>query len=86
MNNGQEIAKPGSVGANCKQAGKLSARTARLDITSPCERLDYVADMLQALRAISAQAKCQTLTNLLDMAYHEAVERARFGQADGVAD
>gem|GEM_PF-3931571 len=42
---------------------------------SYCERLDYIAAMVQELKTMSAQANCQTLAHLLDLAYREAVER-----------
>jgi hypothetical protein len=46
---------------------------------SEIEQLDYIADMVQALKAIAAQAHCRTLTNLLDLAHREAVQRRRAG-------
>jgi hypothetical protein len=40
------------------------------------ERLAYIADMAQQLRAMAGQVKeCRTLVGLLDLAYQEAVER-----------
>ncbi len=45
--------------------------------TSPVERLDYIAAMVQELKTMSAQANCQTLAGLLDLAYREAKQRRR---------
>ena len=45
--------------------------------TSPTERLDYIAAMVQELKTMSAQANCQTLAGLLDLAYREAKQRRR---------
>jgi hypothetical protein len=35
-------------------------------------RLDYIADMVWELKLLSAQANCQTLAGLLELAYREA--------------
>jgi hypothetical protein len=45
--------------------------------TTPAERLEYIAAMVQELRLMSAQANCQALASLLDMAYREAEQRRR---------
>jgi hypothetical protein len=41
------------------------------------QRLDYIADMIQQLRALSADADCRTLASLLDLAHHEAMQQRR---------
>ncbi len=46
---------------------------------SPVEELDYIADMVQGLKAIAARAGCRTLTNLLDLAHREALQLRRAG-------
>jgi hypothetical protein len=43
------------------------------------ERLDYIADMAQELKAIAAQGGHRTLTGLLDLACQEALLRRRAG-------
>ena len=43
------------------------------------ERLDYIADMLGELKAMSAQAHCPALTALLELAYRKAVKERRAG-------
>jgi hypothetical protein len=39
------------------------------------ERLEYIAAMVQELKAIAAQGDHRTLTGLLDLAYQEALLR-----------
>ena len=50
-----------------------------LAVSSPGDRLDYIADMVHELQALAAQADCQTLSGLLDLAYREAVQQRRAG-------
>jgi hypothetical protein len=45
--------------------------------TSCGERLDYIAAMVAELKAMSAQANCQTLAGLLELAHREALQRRR---------
>lgn len=42
---------------------------------SALDRLEYIADMVQELKIMSAQASCQALTDLLECAYREAVRQ-----------
>jgi hypothetical protein len=44
------------------------------------ERLEYIAAMVQELKAMAAQGGHETLTGLLDLAYQEALLRRRVGQ------
>ena len=44
-----------------------------LALSSPGERLDYIAAMVHELKVMSAQADCRTLTGLLDLAHQEAL-------------
>jgi hypothetical protein len=46
-------------------------------VPSPADRLDYIADMVQELKAMSARADCSELTGLLGLAYREAVKQRR---------
>ena len=48
-------------------------------MTSPQDRLEYIADMVQELKIMSAQANCQVLADLLERAYREAVRQRRAG-------
>jgi hypothetical protein len=41
------------------------------------ERLDYIAEMAQELKVMSAQAGCRTLAGLLELAHLEALQRRR---------
>jgi hypothetical protein len=43
------------------------------------ERLDYIADMLRELKALSARADCPGLTALLELAYRKAAKPRRTG-------
>ncbi len=57
----------------CKSGTKpviaaLASSTAR-------ERLEYIAAMVQELKAMAAQGDHRTLTGLLDLAYQEALLR-----------
>jgi hypothetical protein len=47
-------------------------------VPSRAEQLEYIADMLQQLKIMSAQADCPALTELLERAHREAAKR-RFG-------
>jgi hypothetical protein len=40
------------------------------------DRLEYIADMVQQLKIMSAQADCQVLADLLECAYREAMRQA----------
>jgi hypothetical protein len=40
-------------------------------------QLEYIADMVQELKIMSAQANCQVLADLLGQAYREAVRQRR---------
>ena len=49
-------------------------------------QLEYIADMVQELKIMSAQANCQVLADLLGQAYREAVRqtpRRRIGRRRG---
>ena len=52
---------------------------AALPMASPKDRLEYIADMVQELKIMSAQANCQVLADLLERAYREAVRQCRGG-------
>jgi hypothetical protein len=56
-----------------------SDKARREAVTSPADQLDYIADMVQELKAMSARANCQALTELLELAYQEARQRRRAG-------
>ena len=51
-----------------------------LTLSSSSEQLDYIADMVQELRIMSAQADHRTLAGILELAYHEALRRRRAGE------
>ena len=57
-------------------AGELAGRAP----ISLGEQLDYIADMVRELKRMSAHAHCSTLTGLLELAYHEALQLRRRGQ------
>jgi hypothetical protein len=42
-------------------------------------QLEYIADMVQELKIMSAQANCQVLADLLGQAHREAVRQRRAG-------
>jgi len=42
-------------------------------------QLEYIADMVQELKIMSAQANCQVLADLLGQAYSEAMRQSRAG-------
>ena len=48
-------------------------------VASPKDRLEYIAEMVQELKIMSAQANCQVLADLLEPAYREAVRQGRIG-------
>ena len=48
-------------------------------IASSQAQLEYIADMVQELKIMSAQANCQVLADLLELAYREAVRQSRAG-------
>jgi hypothetical protein len=48
-------------------------------VPSRADQLDYIADMVQGLRAMSARANYPALTELLELAYQEAARRRRAG-------
>jgi hypothetical protein len=48
-------------------------------IPSRDEHLDYIADMLRELKAMSARVDCPGLTELLELAYRKAVKPRRTG-------
>ena len=66
-------------GNGANHGRKCSARqpNTALALSSSIERLDYIAAMVQELKMMSAQADCRTLTSLLELAYHEALQRRR---------
>jgi hypothetical protein len=78
MNSRQGWDNGKGAGGGRKSMGRPAAVLA---LTSPRERLDYIADMVRALRTISAQGNCETLSDLLDLVYHEALQRRRAGKA-----
>jgi len=39
------------------------------------DRLSYIADMVHQLKVMSAQAKCEALTELLETAHREAIRQ-----------
>jgi hypothetical protein len=43
------------------------------------DRLEYIAEMVQELKIMSAQANCQDLADLLERAYREALRQGRAG-------
>jgi hypothetical protein len=47
---------------------------------SPMAKLEYIADMVQELKIMSAQADCEVLADLLGQAYREAVRQSGGGQ------
>ena len=46
-------------------------------VPSRADQLDYIADMVQELKAMSARANYPALTELLELAYREAARRRR---------
>ena len=46
---------------------------------SRADQLDYIADMVQELKAMSARANYPALTELLQLAHQEAMRRRRAG-------
>jgi hypothetical protein len=60
-------------------ATKLPSRSeiTVLAVASPKDRLEYIAEMVQELKIMSAQANCQDLADLLESAYREAVRQGR---------
>ena len=73
MRQGGGSANRGNGASECKPRPQIGA----VSESSATERLDYIAAMVQELKMMSAQADYRTLTSLLDMAYHEAVQRKR---------
>ena len=59
--------------------GQHAGRMPGLTVVSHGDRLEYIADMVQELRTMSAAANCQKLAGLLDQAYREAQECRRGG-------
>ena len=51
-----------------------------LTLISATDRLDYIAELVQELQIMSAQANCHALASLLEQAYLEAV-RQRLARA-----
>ena len=49
----------------------------RANVPSPADQLDYIADMVHELKAMSARANRPALTELLERAYREAVRGRR---------
>lgn len=67
-------------GGDCKQEKVLPQHNLGENLAlSQGQQLDYIADMVQALKAIAAQARCRTLTNLLELAHREALQRRGAG-------
>ena len=64
---------PADSGRKCKGRPEIAA----LAMTSPSERLEYIAAMVRELKMMSAQADLATLTSLLDLAYQEALQCRR---------
>jgi len=48
-------------------------------VPSRADQLDYIADLVQELRAMSARANYPALTELLELAYQKAARRHRAG-------
>ncbi|HJZ44785.1 MAG TPA: hypothetical protein VJ233_13770 [Hyphomicrobiaceae bacterium] len=48
-------------------------------VPSRADQLDYIADMVQELKAMSARANYPALTKLLELAYQEAAKHRRAG-------
>ena len=44
-------------------------------VTSPADQLDYITDMVQELKIMSARANYGALSALLELAYQEARQR-----------
>jgi hypothetical protein len=66
-------------GERLLDGAKFPRRPGTLTLTTPAERLDYIAAMVHQLKIMSAQANCQTLSGLLEMAYREAVRQRNAG-------
>jgi hypothetical protein len=47
--------------------------------TTAKDRLDYIAAMLEELKAMSQQANCRALAGLIERARREALRRTRVG-------
>jgi hypothetical protein len=62
-----------------KPAGPAAGGPVGRAAISPSQQLDYIADMVQELKMMSAQADCRTLAGLLELAYQEALRRRRKG-------
>ena len=76
----RQSAETGNGAASGRKHGNRAARAASaLAVSSPGDRLDYIADMVHELQALAAQADCKTLSGLLDLAYWEAVQKRRAG-------
>ena len=80
--------KPMSAGQNAKN-GQLppddvallgGSGLPTLTLISPADRLDYIADIVHELKIMAAQADCQALAGLLEVAYLEA-RRQRLARA-----
>jgi hypothetical protein len=56
-----------------------ASEIAALPVASAKDRLEYIADMVQELQVMSAQANCQVLADLLERAYDGPVRRRRTG-------
>jgi hypothetical protein len=69
-----------SAGQNAKNGERLAddatlSEVSTLTLVSSEDRLDYIAELVQELKVMSEQANCQTLADLLEQAYLEAVRQ-----------
>jgi len=70
----------GGLGADRGRTCTSRSEIVALTLSSSSERLDYIADMVQELRILSAQADYRALAGILELAYHEALRRRRAGE------
>jgi hypothetical protein len=70
----------GGLGADRTRTCTSRPELPALTRSSTSEQLDYIADMVQELRIMSAQADHRTLAGILELAYHEALRRRRAGE------
>ena len=77
----RESAKNGQSMDGAMDGGTFPTRS-EIPVLQPASRIDrleYIADIVQQLRMMSAQADCDALSDLLDRAYQEAVRQRRAG-------
>ena len=69
--------RQGAENGDSVDATKLPSRSeiALPPVASSKDRLEYIAEMVQELKIMSAQANCQVLADLLERAYLEAVRQ-----------